>query len=305
MSSPGSRGAPLPLIKHHPVAAFVVIVLLLSWTGQIVSLLLLGDILPGILAELLILLGTAILVTGAADGRPAVRELFRRAFRWRVAPAWYVAALLGIPALTVLIAAATGTFHPPAGGWGPLPVNYLLNTLIIGALLGNIWEELAWTGVVQHRIMDRHGPVTAALLTAIPFALIHLPFAFAEKGFSGTPWSDVAISWLVLFLFAPFFRLLMGIAYLGTGYSLFIVGLLHASFNASMSIKLDVFDGDWQQIAALILLLGVVAAANAFGASRLKRAVADRDPDVRTAQHPAVGRGRSSATDGDGPQAPA
>jgi uncharacterized protein len=305
MSSPGARGAPLSLIKHHPVAAFVLIVLLLSWTGQILSLLLLGDILPGILAELLILLGTAILVTGVADGRPAVRELFRRAFRWRVAPAWYVAALLGLPALTVLIAAATGTFHPPAGGWGLLLGNYLLNTLIIGALLGNIWEELAWTGVVQHRIMDRRGPVTAALLTAIPFALIHLPFAFAERGFSGTPWSDVAISWLVLFLFAPFFRLLMGIAYLGTGYSLFIVGLLHASFNASMSTKLDVFDGEWQQIAALILLLGVVAAANAFRASRLKRAPAGGDPDVRTAQHPAAGLGRTPATDGDSPQAPA
>ena len=102
-----------------------------------------------------------------------------------------------------------------------------------------------------------------ALLTAIPFALIHLPFAFAEKGFAGTPWTDVAVSWAVLFLFAPFFRLLMGIAYLGAGYSLLIVGLLHASFNASASTKLDVFDGEWQQIAAVIVLLGIVAAAAA------------------------------------------
>lgn len=261
MNSRGSPGAPLSLIKQHPVAAFVVIAISLSWTAQILSLLLLGNILPGILAELLILLGTAILVTGAADGRPGVRQLFRRAFRWRVAPAWYVAALLALPALTVLIAAATGTFHLPAGGWGLLLGNYLLNTLIIGALLGNIWEELAWTGVVQHRIMDRRGPVIAALLTAIPFALIHLPFAFAERGFADTPWTDVAFSWAVLFLFAPFFRLLMGIAYRGTGYSLLIVGLMHASFNASASTKLDVFDGDWQQIAALILLLGAIAAA--------------------------------------------
>lgn len=303
MSSPGSRDAPLSLIKHHPVAAFLLIVLLLSWTCQILSLLLLGDIVPGILAELLILLGTAILVTGVADGRPAVRELFRRAFRWRVAPAWYVAALLGVPALTVLVAAATGTFHPPAGGWVPLLGYYLLNTLIIGALLGNIWEELAWTGVVQHRIMDRRGPVIAALLTAIPFALIHLPFAFAERGLSGTPWSDVAVSWLVLFLFAPFFRLLMGIAYLGTGYSLFIVGLLHASFNASMSTKLDVFDGEWQHISALILLLGVIAAANAFRTSRSKRAPVAGDLDVRTAQHPATGLGGSSGKEGGGPKA--
>ncbi|WP_461174840.1 CPBP family intramembrane metalloprotease [Arthrobacter sp. Z1-9] len=179
---------------------------------------------------------------------------------------------------------------------------YLLNTLIIGALLGNIWEELAWTGVVQHRIMDRRGPAIAALLTAIPFALIHLPFAFAERGFSGTPWNNVAVSWAVLFLFAPFFRLLMGIAYLGTGYSLFIVGLLHASFNASMSTKLAVFDGDWQQIAAVILLLGVLAAVSVFRASHSKPAPAGGDPDVRTFRHPAKRRGANAAEEGDGPQ---
>lgn len=300
MNSPGSPGTLLPVIKRHPVAAFVVIAISLSWIGQILSLLLLGNILPGILAELLILLGTAALVTAAADGRPAVRELFRRAVRWRVGPGWYVAALLALPALTVLIAAATGTFHPPAGGWWPLVGIYLLNTVIIGALLGNIWEELAWTGVVQHRLMDRHGPAVAALLTAIPFALIHLPFAFAERGFAGTPWTDVAVSWAVLFLFAPIFRLLMGIAYLGTGFSLLIVGLLHASFNASASTKLDVFDGDWQQIAALIVLLGVAAAASR--AWRLRRAPGERGQDVRTFRHQVEGPRANPAEDGDGPQ---
>ncbi|CAH0135924.1 hypothetical protein SRABI26_00344 [Arthrobacter sp. Bi26] len=260
------------MIKQHPVAAFLVIAIPLSWTAQIVSIVMLGNILPGILAELLILVGTATLVTGVADGRPAIRDLFRRALRWRVAPGWYAIALLALPTLTVLISAATGTFHLPAGGWAALMGSYLQNTLIIGALLGNIWEELAWTGVVQHRLMDRNGQVSAALLTAIPFALIHVPFAFAERGFAGTPWTDVAVTWAVLFLFAPFFRLLMGIVYLGTGHSLFIVGLLHASFNASAADKLDLFDGDWQQIAALIVLLAGVAAAGVTRPARSRQA---------------------------------
>jgi uncharacterized protein len=242
------------------VAAFVVIAIALSWAAQILSILLIGNILPGILAELLILLGTAVLVTAVASGRPAVRALFRAAFRWRVGWGWHVVALLALPALTMLIAAATGTFHQPAGGWGPVLGYYLLNTVVIGALLGNIWEELAWTGVVQRRLLERHGLVVSALLTAIPFALIHLPFAFAEKGFAGTPWSDVAVAWAVLFLFAPVFRALMGLAYLGTGGSLLVAGLLHASFNAAAEAKLDVFDGEWQQIAAAVVLLGVLAA---------------------------------------------
>lgn len=285
MHSPGfpaaSRAAPASLIKKHPVAAFLVLAIPLSWAAQILSLLLVGNILPGILAELLILLGTSILVTAAADGRPGVRELFRRAFRWRVGYGWYAAALLALPALTMLVAAASGTFHEPADGWAALLGNYLLNTVLFGALLGNIWEELAWTGVVQHRLMDRHGMVVAALLTAIPFALIHLPFAFAEKGLTSTPWAEVAASWAVLFLFAPFFRALMGLAYVGTAYSLLIVGLLHASFNASAATKLNVFDGDWQQIAALIVLLAAVMSLKSIRGKR----PAGHDRPERTFEH--------------------
>ncbi|MCQ6270841.1 hypothetical protein M8J71_10145 [Pseudarthrobacter sp. R1] len=38
--------------------------------------------------------------------------------------------------------------------------------------------------------------------------------------------------------------------------------------RGSLRAENVVFDGEWQQIAALILLLEVVAAANAFRASR-------------------------------------
>jgi membrane protease YdiL (CAAX protease family) len=254
------------LVAARPVAAFLVMAIGLTWLALILSIALLGNAVPGILAELLILLGAAVLVTGAADGKPGVQALFRQTIRWRVGAGWYVAAVLALPALTVLIAAATGTFHQPADGWATVAGSYLLNTLVIGALLGNIWEELAWTGVVQRRLMERHGLVAGSLLTAIPFALIHLPLAYADKGFAGTPWSDAAVTWGVLLVFAPLFRLLVGIAYLGTGHSLLIVALLHASFNASEQTKLAVFDGAWQQIAAATLLLVVLALLRKFRA---------------------------------------
>lgn len=253
-------------IAARPVAAFLVIATGLTWAALILSIALVGNALPGILAELLILLGTAVLVTAAADGRPGVRALFRQTVRWRVGAGWYVAAVLALPVLTILIAAATGTFHPPAGEWASVAGAYLLNTVVIGALLGNMWEELAWTGVVQRRLMEGHGMVAGSLLTAVPFALIHLPLAFAEKGFMGTPWSEVALAWGVLLVFAPLFRLLVGITYLGTGQSLLIVALLHASFNASEQTKLPVFDGAWQQIAAATLLLVVMVLLRKFRA---------------------------------------
>ena len=244
----------------------MVIATALTWVALILSIAVLGNAVPGILAELLILLGTAVLVTRAAGGKPGVRDLFRQTVRWRVGAGWYAAAVLALPALTVLIAAATGTFHQPADGWATVAGSYLLNTLVVGALLGNIWEELAWTGVVQRRLMERHGLVAGSLLTAIPFALIHLPLAFGDRGFGGTPWSDVAVAWGVLLVFAPLFRLLVGIAYLGTGQSLLIVALLHASFNASSADKFTVFDGAWQQIAAATVLLVVLALLRKFRA---------------------------------------
>src|SRR6476620_10612925 len=144
------------LIADRPVAAFLAIAIGLTWAAVILSVALLGNAVPGILAELLILMGTAVLVTKAADGSTGVRALFRQAIRWRVGTGWYVAAVFAVPALTVFVAAATGTFHQPSDGWGPLAALYLLNTLVVGALLGNIWEELAWTGVVQRRLMERH-----------------------------------------------------------------------------------------------------------------------------------------------------
>ena len=50
--------------------------------------------------------------------------------------------------------------------------------LLVNLLLINMWEETAWAGVVQTRLEQRHGLVKAALLTAVPFALIHMPLHF-------------------------------------------------------------------------------------------------------------------------------
>jgi hypothetical protein len=127
------------------VAAFVVIAISLPRTARILSLLLLGNILPGSLAELLILLGTAALLTGAADGRPAVRVLFPPGVPLEGGTGLVGRRAAGPSRAHGAHCCGHRTFHPPAGGWEPLLGNYLLNTLIIGAQLGNIWEELAWT----------------------------------------------------------------------------------------------------------------------------------------------------------------
>lgn len=41
--------------------------------------------------------------------------------------------------------------------------------------------------MVQGRLMAKHGLLIDSLLSAIPFALVHLPLAFGPPAFFGTP----------------------------------------------------------------------------------------------------------------------
>jgi uncharacterized protein len=163
-----------------------------------------------------------------------------------------------MPVLTVLVAVLTGTLLSPGGGWPGELLMYLALAVLFGALLGNVWEETAWAGFVQSRLTDRHGLFRGAMLTAVPFGLIHLPLAFEENGLYGTDLRDVLITWAVLVGSAPFLRYLLGTVLVDTGGSVLAVALLHGAFNASSALSSA--DGGWQYVPAMVLLTLVVAA---------------------------------------------
>jgi uncharacterized protein len=124
-------------------------------------------------------------------------------------------------------------------------------TAVGGALLTNLWEESAWSGFVQHRLMDRHGLLAGSVLTAVPFALIHVPGIFQNSP------ADVAVfQVVVLAVLVPFLRYLIGAVLIGTRGSILAVGVLHASFNAIPA--LSAADGGWQLAPALLVLVVVV-----------------------------------------------
>ena len=136
------------------------------WTTQMASALAGVDLMPAKLAELLVLLGLAVAITRATDGRGGIRQLFAGLLRWRLG--WrYLLLLLPMPLLTIGVAAATGTFHAPAAGWVAVGLTYLF-FLVLGAVTGNLWEETVWGAFVQGRLMARHGLLVGSLLTAVP-----------------------------------------------------------------------------------------------------------------------------------------
>jgi len=202
------------------------------------------------------LLGGAVF-TAYRSGPGGVRQLFSGVFRWRIGWRYWALAVVAMPLITVTIAAATGTLVQPADGWLTTAADYMVATFLVGTLVINLWEETAWQGLVQRHLTGRFGVARGALLTAVPFAVIHLPLGFV----GGASLREALVASLLVLVMAPPFRYLLGRTDYATGGSLLAVGVLHASFNASGS--LDVLVGGWQHIvgvavvAAVALLLDV------------------------------------------------
>lgn len=194
-----------------------------------------------------VLLGGAV-VTARRSGPGGVRRLFSGVLHWRIGVRNWVVVAAAIPTATAAVAFATGTYTAPADGWPVTIGNYLFITFIFGALVLNIFEETAWQGLVQRHITQHRGAFRAAMITAVPFAAIHLPLSFVGDV---TMVEALGASALV-FLFAPAMRYVMGHIDITTGGSLLAVGVMHASFNASG--QLGVTDGGWQPIAGLAVV---------------------------------------------------
>ena len=99
----------------HPIMLLLGVATVFVWTTQMASALAGVDLMPAKLAELLVLLGLAVAITRATDGRGGVRQLFAGLLRWRLG--WrYLLLLLPMPLLTD----RRGRRHRdlPRAGWG-------------------------------------------------------------------------------------------------------------------------------------------------------------------------------------------
>ena len=156
----------------------------------------------------------------------------------------------GFQSLTWTTGAALGGAQPLT--WGLAA--FYVGDLVVGAIVINIWEEMAWTGFFQRRAASRWGAVGGALVTSVFFTAIHVPLAFA--GADGP--REIASNLILVAGVATGVRLLVARVDPWCGRSLLTIGVLHSSFNASESL-LDA-DHFWVRIAVTIAVgIGLVA----------------------------------------------
>ena len=274
-ASPVSESHAPGWVRRHPLLAMYFLMFALVWpvlTAQtLASRGLLAFQVP---AALSLVTGwapaiAAIVVAGLTEGRAAVRDLLRRFLIWRVGLQWYALALLLIAAA---ILGGIG-LHVLFGGAMPsipalnFPFTTVLFALVVTLVMGVLFntEEVAWRGYALPRLQARHGALAAALLVAVPEALLHLPL-FWNK--------DIAFYQSVGIVAFTVFSIALSVVYAwlfnNTRGSLVLVTLLHASQNAWANLLSDNTARPFIFTVALLVVLAVVVAA-AFGPARLSR----------------------------------
>jgi uncharacterized protein len=277
------RAAPFAALKRlvarHPVAAFLVMVYTVNTAVALVPLLTRRDILPFGLApydSLGHIFGVALpafLVVAATRCRAGVLDLARRSLRWRVGVRWYLVALFGVPVATLLCASAI---------FGLAPLNALVDkwrllfTVVLPQLLllivfFNLAEEVGWTGFLQARLQERHGPLKASVIVTLPFALFHLPSWMVEFEL-GLAQLHIALLVTGIFGISQLFgRVIIMWLYNNTNCSVLLVGIFHSSFNVTTSAFgpfIPVPQGSTFLIAAPVVAVAAVLIA-AFTRGRL------------------------------------
>jgi uncharacterized protein len=235
-------------ITRHPVVAYLILAYAVGWSFLFIPMLSQEGIgalpyhVPFVLPFVLLatvfgLTGSAFAVTAIVDGRPGVRALASRLIRWRVGAWWYLIAFFGLP-LVALLGISTGYGLTPFRALpqqGPALLSFAVQVVALGALI-NLWEETGWTGFMFTRLQPRYGALVASVLVAFFFGGIHLPAVFIPGLTTTSKLTPglviLGVSELLVLGSVPV-RVLAAWAYNNTRGSLLIVGLFHASLDAT------------------------------------------------------------------------
>jgi uncharacterized protein len=179
----------------------------------------------------------AFVVTAALAGRDGVVDLARRSVRWRVPVRWYLVVLFTVPVGATLISLAIygpRALASPPGGW-PRALAEVAAVFLLQLVLFQFAEEIGFTGFLQHHWQDRYHPMKLTLYVALLWALWHVPDHFAEEGWGVEALISAPVVFAIGFVSLFFARALFVWLYNRTGYSVLLVAIFHASFDAAIS----------------------------------------------------------------------
>jgi len=231
------------LLRRHPLIAFFVMAYAISWTYVIVFLVVwpLPDTIVTDTPELLGPVVAGFVMTAVMGGRMGVRQLLHRFVMWRVRAAWYLYALVAIPALYViavaLVPGALGSFKAPMlSMWLLYPALFIVVMVLDGPLL----EEPGWRGFALPRLQARWGPLVGTVILGVMWGAWHAPQYFT-KTFAAAN-GGLSASGVIVFLLATvIFSVLITWAFNHTAGSLLIAILIHTAINFTQGFTSDLF----------------------------------------------------------------
>jgi uncharacterized protein len=268
-------------VRRHPVKGFFAIAFGLSWGPILMIMASRGfDLSPlqaveGGLIFLAMLVGPSvagILCTTRLEGRSGLHQLWERLRHWQVAVAWYLVAILTVPAILLLVLTGLSLLVDPA--FAP---RFQWPLFALGLLAG-LFEEIGWTGFATPRLLAAKPALGAGLTLGLIWATWHLLVDFRyNAGAMGSVWLlGFAVTYLATL--TPY-RMLMTWVYSHTQ-SLLLAIVMHASFTGSLLVLVPIVPvslGFYWQTAFAMVLWGLVSLV----AWRNWRAVA-RHPNPRT-----------------------
>jgi uncharacterized protein len=214
----------------------------------------------------------AILLTAVVFGRGALSKLLGRLLIWRVNPLWYLVVILGPVALVGGAVALNALLGGPALSLGmPLlgVAFFLAFSIFPGSALG---EEIGWRGYALPRLQARRSALVASLILAPIWALWHLPL-WLVGWLQGEPFRTPSL--YAAFVVSAFaLSVLLTWVYNGTGGSLLMVVLLHATVNLPITLSIDEL-GNRATVPVLLyfglLVVGAIVVVIVAGPEHLSR----------------------------------
>ena len=209
-----------------------------------------------------------VVMTAVVGGTQGLRALASMLFRWRVAPIWYMVALLPVAWYTVAVAVADGgsgevfeSFSFSASSLQAMLIGAEFGLLVTLLFRGPMGEELGLRGFALPRLQQRFSAYTASWVIGVVWALWHLPVLVGRD-----PVTLVAFLLVVLslsFLFTWLFN--------RSRASLIPVLILHTTQNSEEifeSLFPALRETDWELVSTLLLLVCGIAAGVALWRER-------------------------------------